>query len=243
MLRVFVPKKNGLRTALISEFHDIPIAGHFGWKKTYHALAKHYYWSNMTADLHAHVMRCPTCQHMKPTKLCKPPLQPLVVPSRPFDQITPDWTTIGCKTKDGLDSVLCVVDKFTKWVIVIPCDKHMGTEEFINLLYKHVLSWVGLPNSIVGDRDTRLTAGQMKALCRGLRMKQKLSTAYHPQTDGQTDSSTLLFCKCCVVTSVSIILSGRCTSLHCCTHTIILFILLQVILPTVCSLVGAPEIF
>jgi hypothetical protein len=90
--------------------------------------------------------------------------------------------------------VLCIVDKFTKWAIVIPCDKHMGTEELIDALYQHVFSWIGLPSSIVGDRDTRLTAGQMNALCRGLFMRLKLSTAYHPQTDGQTEqfNSTLL---------------------------------------------------
>jgi transposase InsO family protein len=192
MLRVYVPKQ--LRTALISEFHDIPIAGHFGWKKTYHALTQHDYWGNMASDVHGYVTRCPACQRMKPTKQPKPPLHPLKVPFRPFDQIILDWMTLGCKTKEGYDSVLCIVDKFTKWAIVIPYDKHMGTEEFINALYQHVVSWIGLPSSIVGDRDTRLTAGQLNALCRGLCMKLKLSTAYHPQTDGQTEqfNSTLL---------------------------------------------------
>ena len=109
--------------------------------------------------------------------------------------------SIGCETKDGLNSVLCIVDKFTKWAIVIPCDKHMGTQELIDIMYKHVFSWVGLPNSIVGERDTRLTTGQMKALCRGLCIKLKLSTAYHPQTDGQTqqfNSTVLQMLRCFV---------------------------------------------
>jgi hypothetical protein len=194
LLRVFVPKQDGLRVSLIREFHDLPISGHFGWRKTYHALAQHYYWGNMTSDVHSYVTKCPVCQRMKPTRQPKPPIQPLEVPSRPFDRITLDWMTIGCTTKEGYDSVLCVVDKFTKWAIVIACDKHMSTSGLIDLLYKNVFSWVGLPNSIVGDRDTRLTAGEMRALCRGLCLKLKLSVAYHPQTDGQTEqfNSTLL---------------------------------------------------
>ena len=106
LLRVFVPQANRLRTALISQFHNILIAGYFGWKKIYHALAQHYYWSNMTADVHTYVTRCPTCQRMKPTRQPKPPIQPLEVPPRPFDRITLDWMTIGCETKEGLNSVL-----------------------------------------------------------------------------------------------------------------------------------------
>ena len=93
-----------------------------------------------------------------------------------------------------MNSVLYIVDKFTKWAIVIPCDKHMGTQALIDKLYIHVFSWVGLPSSIVGDQDSRLTAGEMKALCRGLCIKFNLSVAYHPETDGQTEqfNSTVL---------------------------------------------------
>jgi hypothetical protein len=82
-----------------------------------------------------------------------------------------------------------------------PCDKHVGTLDLIDVLYKNVFSWVRLPLSIVGDRDTRLTAGQMRALCRGLSLKLKLSRAYQPQTDGQTEQfdSTLLQMLCCFV--------------------------------------------
>jgi hypothetical protein len=68
LLRVFVPNAAGLRKHLVSEFHDLPIAGHFGWKKTYDAIAQHYYWPNMTADIHQYVTHCPVCQRVKPTK-------------------------------------------------------------------------------------------------------------------------------------------------------------------------------
>jgi hypothetical protein len=88
--------------------------------------------------------------------------------------------------KQGHDGVLCILDKFSKWAIVIPTG-NFNTQDLIDTLYKNVFSWIGLPNSIVGDRDSRLTASQMRSLCKGLTLKLKLSTAYHPQTDGQTE--------------------------------------------------------
>ena len=72
-------------------------------------------------------------------------------------------------------------------VMTIPCTKTMNTHDLCDVLYKHVLSWVGLPESILGDRDTRLTASRMWFLRQALGLQVINSTAYHPQTDGQTE--------------------------------------------------------
>ena len=80
--KVYVPKS--LRSALLAEYHDIPIAGHLGCKKTYHAMTQHYYWPNIPSDVRSYIANCPTCQRVKPTKQQPPPLQPLEVPLRPF---------------------------------------------------------------------------------------------------------------------------------------------------------------
>jgi hypothetical protein len=82
---------------------------------------------------------------------------------------------------------LSIIDRFTKWAIVIPCDKCMNTTQLIDLLWNRVFSWVGLPVKIVGDRDTRLTASQMRALTKELRIRLSLSASYRPQTDGSTE--------------------------------------------------------
>ena len=70
----------------------------------------------------------------------------------------------------------------------------MTTKQLVDVLFRHVFCWIGLPSSIVGDRDTRLTASQMRELTQHLGLKLQLSVAYHPQTDGQTEQfhSTLL---------------------------------------------------
>jgi hypothetical protein len=192
LLRVYVPIP--LRLSLIKEFHDTAISGHFGTRKTYAATAQHYYWPRMIATVKHYVARCATCQRVKATRQPTPPIQPHEVPSRPFECITLDWLSGFPLNAQGHDSVLNVVDKFSKWAIVVPCDKHMTTQMLVDTLYTRVFSWVGLPSKIVGDRDSRLTASQMRALVKGLSVKLNLSVAYHPQTDGQTEqfNSTLL---------------------------------------------------
>ena len=68
-----------------------------------------------------------------------------------------------------------IVDRFSKWVICIPTNKSMTSTNLCDVLYDRVFSWVGLPESIVGDRDSRLTAGYMRALKDHLKVKLKLS--------------------------------------------------------------------
>ena len=143
----------------------IEIAGHLGWRKTLYALSLHYFWPNMSETVRAYVTQCPTCQRTKATKVQPPDLKPLASPVRPFQEITLDWVSGLPKDVNGNESMLNIVDRFSKWAISIPCDKSMTTEKFCDCLWERVFSWIGLPESIVGDRDTRLTASMMRALC------------------------------------------------------------------------------
>jgi hypothetical protein len=141
-----------------------------------------------------YVITCPTCQRNKPTPQPALKLHPLPVPSKPFQHISLDWLSGFNVDRNGNDSVLNIVDRFNKWAVVIPCSKQMSTPDLIKVLYNRVFSWIGLPGSIIGDRDSRLTASQMRALCKALAIRLKLSVAYHPQTDGSTEvlNKTLL---------------------------------------------------
>ena len=97
------------------------------------------------------------------------------------------WTGFP-KNQHGHDALLNILDRSTKWAIVIPCTKTMNTQDLCDVLYKHVFSWVGLPESISGDGDTRLTASRMRSLRQALGLRVVNSTAYHPLTDGQTEN-------------------------------------------------------
>jgi hypothetical protein len=101
----------------------------FGIEKCYRALSQFYYWPCMRDDLAAFIRSCPICQRMKVTAQSTPELLPLPAPSRPFEFSTLDWLGGFSRNKYGHDSVLNIVFKFCKWVIVIPCDKHMNTPE------------------------------------------------------------------------------------------------------------------
>jgi hypothetical protein len=92
--------------------------------------------------------------------------------SKPFEQITLDWLTGLPTTSQGFDGVLNIVDKFSKWAVVLPCQKSMSTKELVDLLWTRVFAWAGLPASIVGDRDTCLSAS-FRAVCKALNLKLK----------------------------------------------------------------------
>jgi transposase InsO family protein len=128
-----------------------------------------------------------TNQRTEQTSQPKPPIRPLPVPARPFEAITLHWISGFPKDKHNNDSILHIVDWFSKWAIAIPTNKGMTCLQLCDTLYKEVFSWVGLPESIVGDRVSRLTASAMRALAKHLQVKLKLSTAYHPQTDGESE--------------------------------------------------------
>jgi hypothetical protein len=117
-----------------------------------------------------------------------PEMHPLPAPSRPFEFITLDWLGGFPKNRHEQYSVLNIVCKFCKWVICIPCDKEMSSEDLCKLLYDNLFFWVGLPLKILGDRDNRLRASQMRALCKYVYVRLMMSTACHPQTCGQSDN-------------------------------------------------------
>jgi hypothetical protein len=194
---VFVPhgatdSGKSLRHQLISEYHDSPIAGHFGAAKCIAALSQHYYWPGLDTEVKNYIACCEVCQRVKPTKQPNPAAHPLQVPDRPFEHITLDWVT-GFPEAGDCNAVLNVIDRFTKWAIVIPCNKEMKAQAFCEALWKHVFSWVGLPAIITGDRDTRITASESRKLFRYIGVKLQLSVAYRPQTDGQTERFNRVF--------------------------------------------------
>jgi len=152
-LLVYVPA--ALRKKLLYEFHDIPIAAHLGWRKTYNAMVQHYYWPSMPDTVREYVLQCPVCQRTKQTNQPRLQTMPLPATSKPFETIALDWLGGFPTDKHGMDSVLHIVDRFSKWAISIPTNKSMSTAGLIDTLYKEVFSWVSLPASIVSDRDSK----------------------------------------------------------------------------------------
>ena len=90
-------------------------------------------------------------------------------------------------TDRGHAGVVVFVDRLSKMVQFVPVHVDMSSEEFAQVFLREVLAKHGRPKNLVSDRDTRFTSKFFKELCRHLGVKQHMSTAFHPHSDGQTE--------------------------------------------------------
>ncbi|GJP42069.1 hypothetical protein CLOM_g1661 [Closterium sp. NIES-68] len=186
--KIWVPNYPPLRQLLLEEYHDVLYAGHFGSNKTLTGIAKHYYWPHMADDVQKFVTSCDTCQRMKSSKQKKTGLlQPLPVPEQPWQVVSLDFITGLPPTSSGHDAILVVIDKFSKMGHFIPTHTTARTEETAQLFVRHIISQHGIPTTLISDRDPKFTSKFWKELMSLLGTKLAMSSAYHPQTDGQTE--------------------------------------------------------
>jgi transposase InsO family protein len=186
--RFYVPADREVQRKLLYEVHDAPTGGHLGGKKTLHKLQNTCYWPGMGKDIEDYVRGCVVCAATKPSQ--RPPsglLQPLPIPHRPWEVISIDFVGPLPRTKDYFDAVLVVVDKFSKMAHFIPTTTQVDAAKTAKLLISNVFKLHGLPSSIISDRDPRFTAGLWRKLFRAWGTQLKMSSSYHPQTDGQTE--------------------------------------------------------
>ncbi|CAI7913153.1 unnamed protein product, partial [Closterium sp. NIES-53] len=186
--KIWVPNYPPLRQLLLEEFHDVLYAGHFGSNKTLAGIAKVYYSPHMANDVQKFVTSCDTCQRMKSSKEKKAGLlQPLPVPEQPWQVVSLDFITGLPPTNAGHDAILVVIDKFSKMGHFIPTHTTACTEETAQLFLKHIISQHGIPTTLISDRDPKFTSKFWKELMSLMGTRLAMSSAYHPQTDGQTE--------------------------------------------------------
>ncbi|GJP52126.1 hypothetical protein CLOM_g11223 [Closterium sp. NIES-68] len=185
--RIWVPGYDLLRTLLIQESHDNPTSGHFGVDKTTKMLQRNYYWPNMADDVRKYVSSCTACQIMKSShQRAAGLLQPLDPPERPWQHVTMDYVTGLPAGPSGNDAILVVVDRLTKMANFIDCQRTITTEQTAQLFIANVIRLHGLPSAIISDRDPKSTSNFWRHLWDQFGTKLQFSSAYHPQTDGQT---------------------------------------------------------
>ncbi|CAI7760631.1 unnamed protein product [Closterium sp. NIES-53] len=186
--KIWVPNYPPLRQLLLKEFHDVLYTGHFGSNKTLAGIAKVYYWPHMANDVQKFVTSCDTCQRMKSSKQKKAGLlQPLPVPKQPWQVVSLDFITSLPPTNAGHDAILVVIDKFSKMGHFIPTHTTARTEETAQLFLKHIISQHGIPKTLISDKDPKFTSKFWKELTSLMGTRLAMSSAYHPQTDGQTE--------------------------------------------------------
>jgi len=152
--RLYVPNC-GTRELLIREVHEGFLAGHFGEKKTLIMLKEHYFWPCMDKDVQDVIKRCVVCQMAKSHPLPQGLCTPLPVPSFLWEDVSMDFILGLPRSQRSKDSILAVVDRFSKIVHFIPCNKTHDATYIANLYFNEVVKLPGISRSIVSDRDAK----------------------------------------------------------------------------------------
>jgi hypothetical protein len=185
--RLCVPKGEA-QEVLLDEAHNSAYSIHLGTTKMYLDLKTRYWWRGMKRVIAHYVARCDTCQrtkaeHQKPAGL----LQPLPVPKWKWEEIDMDFVTGLPRTQKGNDSIWVIIDRLTKVAHFIPVKTTFGGATLARIYLKEIVKLHGIPRKIVSDRGTQFTSKFWMSLQQDMGTKLDFSTAYHPQSDGQTE--------------------------------------------------------
>ncbi|GJS04645.1 putative reverse transcriptase domain-containing protein [Tanacetum coccineum] len=170
------------------ESHKSKYFYHPGFEKMYQDVKKLYWWPNMKADIATYVSKCLTCakvkaEHQRQSGLLVQP----EIPQWKWDNITMDFVTKLPKSSQGYDTIWVIVDRLTKSAIFIPMKETDPLEKLARMYLKEVVTRHGIPVSIICDRDPRFASNFWRSLQKALGTSLDMSTAYHPQTDGQSE--------------------------------------------------------
>lgn len=184
---LYVPDYDPLKLQILKLYHDAPSAGHPGREKTFELISRDYYWPRMRDYIGRYVRNCHTCRRSKPNTHGKlGVLRPLPIPEQPWQEVSMDFVT-GLPESEGYDAIMVIVDRLTKMRHLLPCNTTVNAEDVAQLYLRNVWKLHGLPTHVTSDRGTQFTARFWKELCKHLGIEARMSTAFHPETDGQTE--------------------------------------------------------
>ncbi|GJW63643.1 putative nucleotidyltransferase, ribonuclease H [Tanacetum coccineum] len=187
-VRLCVPNDQALREKVMTEAHSSPFTIHPGSTKMYRDLKQYFWWNGMKQDVATFVSKCMTCQQVKiEHQRASGLLQPLEIPMWKWDEISMDFVTGLPTTQKRHDAIWVVVDRLTKSAHFLPIRKNYGISKLAEIFRQEIVRLHGTPTSIVSDRDPKFTSRFWKGLQKAWGTRLKFSTAFHPQTDGQSE--------------------------------------------------------
>ncbi|GJU23375.1 putative nucleotidyltransferase, ribonuclease H [Tanacetum coccineum] len=186
--RSWIPLFGDLRALIMHESHKSKYSIHPGSDKMYQDLKKLYWWPNMKAEIATYVRKCMTCakvkaEYQKPFGLLVQPK----IPEWKWENITMDFVTKLPKMASGQDMIWVIVDRLTKSAHFLPAKENDSMEKLTRQYLKEVVSRHGVPVSIISDRDGRFVSQFWQSLQEAFGTQLDMSTAYHPETDGQSE--------------------------------------------------------
>ncbi|MCH79841.1 retrotransposon protein, partial [Trifolium medium] len=185
--RMVVPSKETLIQQVLYEFHTSPIGGHAGMTRTLARIKSQFYWPAMKKDIFDYVQNCMVCQQAKTTNtLPAGLLQPLPIPSQVWEDIAMDFIS-GLPLSFGYTTIMVVVDRLTKYAHFLPMKTDYNSKSVAEAFMHNVVKLHGMPKSIVSDRDKVFTSAFWQHLFKLQGTTLAMTSAYHPQSDGQTE--------------------------------------------------------
>ncbi|CAM8882492.1 unnamed protein product [Rhodiola kirilowii] len=185
--KLVIPEDPTLRDLILQEYHDTAVGGYAGIQRTLARVGAHFYWSSINNDVKLYVQQCATCQQVKSLN-SKPQglLQPLPLPSGIWTDLTMDFITQLPKS-GGFSVILVVVDRLSKYAHFVPLQAGFTAEKVARIFVREICRLHGIPGSITSDRDPVFTSAFWREIFKLQGTKLMRSSAYHPQTDGQTE--------------------------------------------------------
>ncbi|GJP58710.1 hypothetical protein CLOP_g3005, partial [Closterium sp. NIES-67] len=180
------PAYRKLRHLLLREHHDQN--AHFGVDKTLAAISANFFWPKLSHDVRSYVHSSHMCQCNKARNTapyCL--LHPLEIPQVPWSHVALDFITDAPRTSSHYNAILTVVDKLRKMAHFLPTSTTVTAEHVADLFFKEVVRLHGIPCVLINDCDSRFVGRFCQSLFQRMDSKIRLSTAYHPQSDGQTE--------------------------------------------------------
>ncbi|GLI65112.1 hypothetical protein VaNZ11_008562 [Volvox africanus] len=186
--QIVLPNDDALRYNILARFHEDPLAGHPGSTRLAELVRRSFWWPRVVKDAENFVQRCSLCQRYKALSgKGQGLLQPLPIPDAPWESVSMDFIVALPKTEGGYDSVFVMVDRLTKMVHLAPCTSSCTAEQTARLFFNNVVRLHSVPKNVISDHGGQFTSKFWEALCELVGMHVHLSTAYHPQSDGQTE--------------------------------------------------------
>jgi len=185
---LWIPEDGNLKNMILESEHDTKIAGHMGQDKTIELIRWNIWWPKMNERIINFVGSCPKCQKNKtaqhqPYRLSSP----LELPYAPWQSIAMDFIT-ELPLSEGCDQLWVVIDRFMKMAHFLFLDKEKKTAANLAVVFaREVWKYHGLPTDIVSDHDSRFTSKPWQEFLQLSGIRLRMSTAFHPQTDGQME--------------------------------------------------------
>lgn len=178
---------------IIKGHHDGRLYGHPGIEKTLELIRRTYVFPKMKEKVTQYIAKCEECQRNKAERhATQGEIQPIAPPTEPWEEVTMDFITDLPESRDPVtearfNGIMVVVDRLTKYAHFLPYRKDYDAPKVANLVLDRVIRLHGLPKRFITDRDKLFTSNFWKTITAKTGIKHVMSTAFHPQTDGQTE--------------------------------------------------------